>query len=172
MQKKHYSHKLLIILVIFPLWFGSSAFKSFRHPFFISVTEIRVDEGKPGMSVSCKLFTDDFQQALHVLYKVKLDLSKPDTTQNKWIEKYIREHLKIVSGKQQIQLKLIGYEIEEEACWCYLETNSLIAGQQLVVTNTLLYDFIESQTNLIHYYLNNKRSSFKLVNPENTAIFK
>jgi IS30 family transposase len=73
-----------------------------------------------------------------------------------------------VAGKP-VSFQLIGYEIEEEATWCYLEAASFPGTGAVEIHNRLLYDYLPEQTNLVHYYRDGQRSSYKLVNPEETA---
>ena len=83
----------------------------------------------------------------------------------------IAERLQITVAGKLVTFQLIGYEIEEEATWCYLEAASFPGTGPVVVHNKLLYDFLPEQTNLVHFYRDGERSSYKLVNPEASASF-
>ncbi|HPI09097.1 MAG TPA: hypothetical protein PLM41_22045 [Saprospiraceae bacterium] len=148
---------------------GSSS-KS-THPFYISVTEIRSDAKAQTLNVSCRMFTDDLQEALYKLYQYKGDLEKQDAQHNTFLQKYIAERLQVRIGNKPVSFRLVGYETEEEATWCYLEATSFPGDSTAEVHDRLLYDFLPEQTNLVHFYRDGKRSSFKLVNPEEVARF-
>ena len=121
--------------------------------------------------MSCRMFTDDLQNALYQLYGYRADLEKNDSKHDPWLQKYIGEHLQISVGGQMVSFRFAGYETEEEATWCYLEATSFPGEGPAEVRNRLLYDFLPEQTNMIHYYRNGQRSSFKLVNPDVIAQF-
>jgi hypothetical protein len=117
------------------------------------------------------MFTDDLQDVLYKKYRYRSELSKKDGQANAYLQQYIAERLQVsVSGKP-VAFQLIGYEIEEEATWCYLESSTFPGTGPVEVHNRLLYDYLPEQTNLVHFYRDGQRSSYKLVNPESVASF-
>lgn len=141
------------------------------HPFYVSVTEIRSDSQKQTFSVSVRMFTDDIQQALFKLYGYKGELNAEDGSASAFLGKYIPERLGITVAGKAVALQWVGYETEEEATWCHLEVRTFPGTGTIAVTNRILYDFIEEQTNLVHCYRDGTRSSYKLMNPEVAAQF-
>lgn len=144
------------------------------HPFYVSVTEIRVDTKKSVLTVSCRMFTDDLEDALTKLFKRPFDLeaSLQDKTVHPFLHEYIQKRLEIgVAGVMQ-QLTFVGMEKEDDAIWCYLESANFKAVGGITVTNTLLYDFLPDQVNVIHLYLDDTRQSVRLVNPDKVAGFR
>ncbi len=141
------------------------------HPYYVSVSEVRIDTVAKSVNVSCKLFTDDLQEALYRINKIPIDLSKQNDNQKKILENYFKERFKLTIGNKAIPLVFIGYEIEEEATWCYFEFNKIDSFGKVVIINTLLYDYLTEQTNLIHCYYNQQRKSYKLNNPDKLAVF-
>lgn len=156
---------LVVVIVLL-----STSFKA-KHPYYIGMTEIRFDTSKKTVNTTCRMFTDDLQQALFKLYKKRIDLEHNDTSALPYLRRYMTERFSLTIGGKSTTLKLIGYEIEEEATWCYLETTPYTEPGQVVIFNTLLYDFLPEQTNFIHCYKNTVRKSFKLSNPETNASF-
>ncbi|MES2726908.1 MAG: DUF6702 family protein [Bacteroidota bacterium] len=159
---------MLFILAVSAFLISISA--KMPHPFYVSVTEIKFNKNNTA-AISCRLFTDDLQNALFKLYKVKTSLNKKDTALNAFLEKYFKERLVINTANKNLTLHCIGYEIEEEATWCYFEANGANSNK-ISISNSLLYDFLPEQSNLIHCYVNNERKSFKLVNPQTQAVFE
>lgn len=133
---------------------------------------MRIDTAAKSVNVSCKLFTDDLQDALYRIHKTPIDLSKQSDNQKKMLENYIKERFKLTVGGKAIPLSFIGYEIEEEAVWCFFEFNKIESFGKVIIANSLLYDFLPEQTNLIHCYYNQKRKSYKLDNPDKIAVFE
>jgi len=156
--------------VLFLLLFLGSSSKNV-HPYYVSVTEIRSDFRQQSLNISCRMFTDDLQDALYKKYQYRTELSKKDGLADAYLQRYIAERLQITVAGKPVTFQLIGYEIEEEATWCYLEATSFPGTGPVQVHNKLLYDYLPEQTHLVHFYRDGERSSYKLVNPEATAYF-
>jgi hypothetical protein len=149
-----------------------SGIQAMEHPFFVSVSEIRIDDQKKQLTLSCKLFTDDLQDALYKQFKWKADLKNESPEQDSLLQLYIKERVRIQYANANITLNWVGYEIEKEAVWCYLEGTVSQSGKHIQMTNKLLYDYLPKQSNIIHCYLNKKRKSYKLQQPESIAKFE
>lgn len=121
------------------------------------------------MDVSCKMFTDDLEDALLKKYGKKLDLAT--STRNKeaatLLAKYINEHFRINVGGKLQTMTFVGFETETDATWCYLETVPFTAKGTVNIYNSLLYDYLPEQTNMINFYWNDVEKSAKLGSPEN-----
>jgi hypothetical protein len=141
------------------------------HPFYIGVTEIRYDSKKKTMQVSCKLFMDDVQEAMYKTYQQKVDFTRGKKQYEKLLQKYILNHLQITVNNKGVPLIWRGYEVEEEAIWCYMEQEKLDDYQMVKVHNSLLFDYFENQMHFIHCYKNEERKSYKITNTEKTALF-
>lgn len=143
------------------------------HPFYVSVTEIEQNQQTKVVQVSVRIFFDDFEKALDKRYKTKVNILKPADRKklDLLIVDYINNHLKIKANNKPLQLKYIGYEIEEEAAWCYFETEKQPEIQSFSVVNNLLYEQHPTQINMIHAIVNGKRKSSKLDNPASSVIF-
>jgi hypothetical protein len=141
------------------------------HPFFISVTEIRLEPSKQTLNVSCRMFSSDLQDALLKLYQHQANLEVADNRAGDYLSKYINERLQIKVDGQPIAFRFAGYENEEESTWCYLEATAYPGNGKVQVNNGLLFDFISEQTNIIHFYRDGARTTTKLVNPERIAGF-
>lgn len=141
------------------------------HPYYLSVTEIRSDSRQRTLNISCRMFTDDLQDALYRIHHCKTDLEKKETQCDAVLTQYIADRLRIKFDGKPVPFRFIGYETEEEATWCYLEADVFYEKGTVEVSNRLLYDFLPEQTNLVHFYRDGQRLSYKLVNPDEMAKF-
>lgn len=143
------------------------------HPFYVSVTEITQNASTKTVQISVRVFFDDFEKALDKRYKTNINILKPkDRKQvDQLISAYLTEHLKLKTNGKAVVLKYQGYEIQEDAAWCYFETQPLATVQTLSIQNDILYEQHESQINMIHAIVNGKRKSTKLDNPNTKAEF-
>src|SRR6185312_12555530 len=113
--------------------------KNAAHPYYISVTEINYGKQEKQLQIDCKIFTDDFENALKMVYNKQVDLYHPKDTAliNKQIANYVTSHLKISIDKNNIPLHFEGYEIEGEAAWCYFSAACSQQPKNIDVLNDL-----------------------------------
>ncbi len=144
------------------------------HPYYVSVTDIKYKETEKTLQISCRTFTDNIETALKKIYNKPIDVLHPKdkAETEKLLFDYINKHLKIlVDGKLQ-PLIFIGYEKEEEAIWTYLEIKNIVTPKTINIENTLLYEYLPQQINMVHTEVNDKKQSSKVTNPEKELEFK
>jgi hypothetical protein len=144
------------------------------HPFHVSVTEINHNATEKTLEISCKIFTDDFEDALARKYKTKVDLVKPTdkSAMDKIVKDYIGDHLSIKADGKVVLMNYIGFEVESEAAYVYLQVNNLVAIKNAEITNTVLHDRFTDQTEIIHFIENGIRKSVKIDYPVSVASFQ
>ncbi len=142
------------------------------HPFYVSVTEIAQSQKSKTVQVSVRIFYDDFEKALNQQYKSRINILKPANRKqvDSLIETYIKMHLKIKASGKTLALKYVGYEIEEDAAWCYFESEPQPVVRSFQIQNDILFEVHPSQSNMIHATVNGQRKSIKLDNPLSEAI--
>ncbi len=158
---------VLLCKWLLPLWV------SVVHPFYLSVTEIRHNASRKTLEVSCRIFTDDLEKSLNRQYHVSLDIMKPKDRKlvDSLLAKYIGQHLHIRTDGKAAPLHYLGYRIEEDAAWCFLESAGIPVVKQLDIDNDILYAEHESQSHMIHVIVNDRRQSTKIDNPKASASF-
>lgn len=151
------------LLLAIGLWL--SAFS--LHPFYMSVTELEYKPAEKEVQVSCKIFTDDLEEALKLSFKRKVDLlntaAKKDNEQ--LLNNYLQEHLKLQLDGKAVPLQMIGFEHEGEAVWMYLVSKNTAPFKTATVVNDLLYSYKEEQINIIHFKNGTERKSHRLNYP-------
>jgi hypothetical protein len=143
----------LVVICLLLLSLTSKA----AHPFYISTTEIKWNQGKNRIEISTKLFIDDLELALSAFSKKTVFLEQVDT---QLVALYFLQHVKIESGSKG-QLTFVGIQKDEDALWIFAEipkTSKL--PKELIVQNTLLLDVIESQKNIVRFEGNGKKQNF------------
>lgn len=153
---------------LLPVWMSAV------HPFYLSVTEIRYNGPRQALEVSCRIFADDLENALKKYNHTTLDIIKPKDrpTVDSMVSRYIRQHLHIKADGKALSLHYLGYRIEDDAAWCFLEVPALKAVKQLDLQNDILYAEHETQSHMIHAIVQDKRQSTKLDNPKKEASFR
>jgi hypothetical protein len=147
--------------------------KAQAHPYFLSVTEVHIQPQEKTFNISCSMFTEDLESAIKSIYlsnpNLHQDLGAKDVLD--LIYQYITARLEISIGGKKQTYTLVGCENQEESTWCYLEGSFSTFTSPVSVVNSLLFDFLEQQTNMVHVYVGEERQSIKLNNPHKTAVF-
>lgn len=145
------------------------------HPYYVSVVEVECSTRTGTVGVSCKIFTDDLEEALKKEGVTGLDIVKGDSARNaQWIASYLRRHFALSAGGKPVELRFIGFENDLEATWCFFEQTGIREFRSINVTTDLLYETRREQINILHVTVDGERRSKRLVNPEKVfdASFK
>lgn len=151
----------------------ATALLTLLHPFFVSVTEVRHNEKSKSLEISTRIFYDDLEEALAKANQTKVDILKPTDREsiNRLLGEYLQQHLQVSVDGKSLSLRFLGYEIDNDAAWCYLEVPEVRQVKRIVIQNDVLFAERRAQTNMLHVMVGGKRKSTKLNNPESTATF-
>lgn len=147
---------------------------TFLHPFFISVIDINHNVKEGNIECSIKIFTDDFEANLAKNNKqLKVDFNNKNNKalNDKLIFEYIQKNLQLKINHLPKSFNYIGFEIQEESVWVYIETPQKELIKNMDVYCSLMYDFKEKQVDIIHVKANNAEKSYKLDNPKTSVSF-
>ncbi|MBM3158337.1 MAG: DUF6702 family protein [Bacteroidota bacterium] len=142
------------------------------HPFHVGVLEVNHNTAEATLEIQCKLFTDDFEDALAKVYKRKADLIAPalHTSMDTLVQQYLKSHLTMQVNGKLVAVNYLGFEQEREAVYVYLEVENVPAViEKVVIKTNLLYDLYDDQVNLVHCSTRNTRKSAKLDYPASVA---
>lgn len=144
------------------------------HPFYVSVSTIEHNEQNKTLEISCRIFYDDLENALKKEGFAKDDILHPKNklSLEKGIAAYLEKNFKIKIDNSPIPVRYIGYQIEEDAAWCFMEVTNVAHIKQISVLNSILYQQHPSQTNIIHVTVKGDRKSTKLALPKTTVTFQ
>jgi len=159
--------KLFMLVITSLSLFGFKVF----HPFYLGICHFKHNVPENTLDASIKLFVNDFEEALRKTNKKQVDLINGVNKKeiNQFIENYIKTNLQLKINQQNIGATYLGFEIEKEIIWIYLEYKSINQIKSFEMTNTLLYDYFPGQTHIIRLDCNNTERSFKITNPEKSV---
>ena len=123
------------------------------HPMHVSFTSINIDSTQRQATVSCKFYPDDFSLLFFHLYEksVKPEKEKPFTPgEQSLINKYMGNAFILVAGSDTVALDFVRKDQDDEFVWLHY-SGALPQGnpRNLVLTNTLMLDLFDDQTNLV-----------------------
>lgn len=151
----------MIHYYIFTLILG---WKVLFHPFYISLTDIRYNDGKKTIEIAQKIFWDDLERALGEENNAKVDFLNPSSPEKlkKMLEAYVLKQNQITINGKKVTLHFLGYEIEEDATWIYIEGKDVGFPKTVEITNTILIEPFEEQQNIVNFYIEKKPKSLIL----------
>lgn len=134
------------------------------HPFYLSLTEIRYNNTNQSLEIAQKIFWDDLEVALGNKNKTKVDFLNPKNKADleKMVEVYLLEKNEIKVNGQTAKLSYLGFEIEEDAAWFYMEATNIPLPKKVEIKSDILIESLESQQNIINFYLDKSPKSLIL----------
>jgi len=146
---------------------------AFKHPHYLSVTDLKFNEKQKKIEGYVKIFTHDFESALKKEFKRPIDLLNPADTSatRKILEQYLLTHLTIQTAEKKIPYHVIGFENEQESIYMYVESNPCVKPKTVDIKSTLLYESFREQTNIVHFEVNAVKKSSKVTNPATQIHF-
>lgn len=123
------------------------------HPLHVSFTSIDIQRENREAAVSFKFYTDDFSLLFYHLYEKNIQPSVDQEfsrDQLGIINGYLKKAFSLVSGQDTAALDFIRKEQNEEYIWLYYKVDLPENLQNsLILTNILMLDLYEDQTNLV-----------------------
>jgi hypothetical protein len=158
---------MMSLLFGFALWF---------HPIHLSITEIDHNEKSKALQMTLRIFVDDLE--LSIRKKVgeeEMDLLDPGNGKktDDLVKEYIAEKVKVKVDKKIGKMNYIGHEIEGPAMICYVEIENVKKFSSIEVTNKLILEIHDDQSNLVNVNYKDKTKSLRLTNdsPTGTVSF-
>lgn len=144
-----------------------------HHPIFVSVTEINHNATAKTLEISCKIFTDDFEQVLRQQNNTRIDLlnTAVKNDMNPLVNNYIQQHLQIAADGKKCTLQFLGFEQQEEGIISYFLVNNIPTVKNITVTDNILYATKPQQMQIVHVMVKGERKSSRLNNPEEVVGF-
>ena len=147
-------------LILFFLFFPSLLLSVDGHPLKLSVTRIVLNKESSRIRISIKIFTDDFGVCLESNCQKVINFSNLTTVpkDKECLLKYVQDNFNLTLNEKKLFLKftgltLSGGEADNEAI--LLEYESLPFNikniKKVKIYNTLLYNNIPEQKNLIYF---------------------
>jgi hypothetical protein len=146
------------------------------HPLHVSVTEIVYDEKEKQLEIISRIFVDDLETAIRAqLQQPSLDLLNPanGSTTDQLASAYVMSRLSVtLDGKRQ-KLSFLGSEKEEDALLCYIQVSNVKKWKNIEVTNSVIVETFDDQSNLVHITRGGTVKSLRLMkdNPSGKVVF-
>ena len=141
-----------------------------KHDFYVSITSIRHNLEKENLFIRIKLFASDIEQSF--LHQKENVLGIRENSKNekvkKNLEKYIFSKFSIKINGKPIDISLVklvfetSERIEEDLFICEFEAFDISNINSIKVSNSILTERFDSQTNIVFIIANGKRETLNL----------
>ncbi|SRR5690606_20635998 len=163
----------LLFCSLFVLFPGHGS--DFRHPLHVSVTEVNYDEKDKALEIMMRVFMDDLELALRNRFNnPTLDVLNPSgMTLDEMMTTYVAESFKITLDNKSQKVRYLGHEEDGEAFVFFIEVANVKKWKGIGITNSILMDLYDDQSNLVHVTSGGKVRSLRLTKgqPEGKLSF-
>ena len=142
------------------------------HNFYVSTTSVRYVPNENSFQITTPVFLDDFESALRLNGNENISLT-PDGSQVKidsLIEDYFRKNIIFNAKGEKMNFDFLGKVYKMDVLVAYMELKIDTIVSPLSIKNTILFDYLSDQKNIIHLKLASKRKSFLAVSSK--SIFE
>ncbi|WP_274476109.1 DUF6702 family protein [Mangrovimonas aestuarii] len=135
------------------------------HKYYVSITQIEYVEEKQSLQVISRIFIDDFENLLRQRYDESITLAGENEPKSAdlYMGRYLQEKIRIKINGEEVPLKYLGKEYDNDLAYCYLEVVGIKSIDTFEITNAVLFDIFEDQQNIIRTKINSKNDSFILI---------
>lgn len=145
------------------------------HPLHLSVTEITLDEKEKELEIMLRIFADDLELAIrNAKNDETLNLRNPtNTTTDKLAWEYLQSRFTLRADGKIQPVKYIGHEADENVLIFYIQVQPVKKFKTIDITNNILTELYEDQSNLINMTVDNNIKSLRLMrdNPSGKLSF-
>jgi hypothetical protein len=140
-----------MLKLFFCFWLTLFAARDF-HPIHVSVTEINHDEEDKTLEIMIRVFADDLETTMRRRHAIPdLDIQNPQPrTLDELMKEYLESNFVVMLDGRQQTLNYLGNEKDGEAFIFYVEINRIRKWKSIWVTNAVLTEIFEDQSNLVH----------------------
>jgi len=146
------------------------------HPVHVSILNAEYTTGKSSMDLSFKVFTSDLELALAHNYSVAMNLGKSNENKDviSYINKYFSSGIFSITVNNNYKPKLVFYkkQINEDAIWLYFKVPLNGKIKELFITDVVLLDIYEDQTNLLIFAKDGKEMGYRFTINQRDAKIK
>jgi hypothetical protein len=162
----HHLKQLFLILVV-PLFAFTAV-----HKYYVSVTQINYVPSEQSVQIISRIFVDDLEKLLRERYDETITLIaiNEESSNNAYIEKYLKEKLKIKINGKEVRLTYVGKEYDADIVKCYLEVEGVKKIESIEISNQVLFDLFDEQQNIVKTKIYSNQKSFLLDRSNKLAL--
>lgn len=144
---------------------------SWSHKFYVGIFQIEHNAGKQRLEITCRIFADDLDKALEKKFNGSFHFSdgKADASETAKLQQYLKEKFSVKCDGVATNLEFKSTELENGVLLIYFTANKVKSPKTVWVKNTMLFDYMTSQQNIIQLKVGGKKQSLLLTIDENSG---
>ena len=134
------------------------------HNFYVSTTSIRFVPDEKSLQITTQVFLDDFESVLQQNGHEKTKLI-PEVSEeiDILVEDYLRKNITFKAQEKTIDFEFLGKVYKSDVLIAYMELKNGFYSVAISIKNTIFFDYLPDQKNIIHFKFASKRKSFLAV---------
>lgn len=146
--------KINALILLFAFCLGTPLTAGISHKFYLSLAQIEHNSQNQTLEISLKVFTDDLERCVGKQFRENLKLgdAAEHEQSDQLIESYLKEKLQFKCEGKDLQITLLGKEVNVEETWCYIEValNSENA-KSVEIDNRIFLEVYAAQVNMVKF---------------------
>lgn len=143
------------------------------HEFYISITSIDYNKETKQIEITGQYTAHDIEKA--ILKQTHIDLHVGEANEHEkadsLIYNYITSRLNLTTDKS-LKLNFVGKEFNlDETLWVYLESEPISKPKKITITNSVMTELFDAQSNITHVNFGSKQQTKSLNKINKTHTF-
>ena len=136
--------------------------KATIHPYYVSTMEIDYRPNRSALQITIRVFTDDWQLMINTVYDQDLRLDPDSDAAQTLIHSsdYLQKEIELKLNDTEVQPVFLGREYQNDQIVFYLEVKDVLELKTLTVSNSILFEVLEGQQNIVRIKTPTKRKSY------------
>ena len=132
------------------------------HPYYVSTMDIDYRPDRSVLQITIRVFIDDWQLMLNTDYDQDLRLD-PDSDAAQTVihsSDYLQKEIELKLNDNKVQPVFLGREYQDDQIVFYLEIKDVAEVKTLTVSNSILFEVLDGQQNIVRIKTPTKRKSY------------
>ena len=124
--------------------------------------EIDYRPNRSALQITIRVFTDDWQLMINTVYDQDLRLD-PDSDAAQTVihsSDYLQKEIELKLNDREVQPVFLGRDYQNDQIVFYLEVKDVAELKTLAVSNSILFELLEGQQNIVRIKTPTKRKSY------------
>lgn len=123
------------------------------HDFHVSKCLVEYNAADKALQISLHVFVDDLEEALRQqgYDNLQIGTTKEHPQAEDYLRGYLQKSFHVEVDDRPLVVNLLGKELSDDylAVWCYLEITGIENFHKLKLSNTILMELFDDQTNMV-----------------------
>ena len=142
------------------------------HKFYVSHLNMNYDEQSKTFQLSFSINIEDLEKTLGKQTGKKINLDEITNANEKLVFDYVNSHFSTKVEGNPLNLSSIGYELEDDVVWVYIETNQTEIPESFEITNKILFELYPEQKNMVKIKIGENAYSALFTEKNSAEIIK